>query len=71
MADLDKTYKSVTEKELQNAVMEYLGYNGWLRAHFRPAQTKSGTWITAMQGDTGYPDVDWIDDSPPARAPGS
>ena len=57
MADISKTFKSVSEKDLQNAIMEYLGYNGWLRAHFRPAKTQAGNWITAMQGDTGYPDV--------------
>lgn len=30
---------------------------GWLCAHFRPAQTQRGRWITPMAGDKGFPDL--------------
>lgn len=32
--------------------------NGFMVAHFRPAMTRAGKWITAVQGDgAGYPDL--------------
>src|SRR5262245_496140 len=30
---------------------------GWMVAHFRPAKTQRGRWITPMAGDKGFPDL--------------
>ena len=47
----------ISEAELQNAIIQYARLCGWLCAHFRPAQMRSGRWATAMQGDPGFPDL--------------
>ncbi len=47
----------MSERELQDAVIDLARLLGYRVAHFRPAQTKGGNWITAMSGDTGYPDL--------------
>jgi hypothetical protein len=47
----------VSERELQDAVIEAARVLGWRCAHFRPAKTAQG-WRTAVQGDgVGYPDL--------------
>jgi hypothetical protein len=47
----------VSERELQDAVIEIAQMLGWRVAHFRPAKTAQG-WRTAVQGDgVGYPDI--------------
>lgn len=30
---------------------------GWKVTHFRPARTADGSWVTAIEGDRGYPDL--------------
>lgn len=47
----------ITEQAFTNMVIELAKWNGWRVAHFRPARMQSGRWATAMQGDTGYPDL--------------
>ena len=48
----------MTEEELQAAVLELAGYLGWRTAHFRPAQTRSGNWVTPVAADgAGFPDL--------------
>ncbi len=47
----------MSERELQDAVIDLARLLGYRVAHFRPAQTSRGNWITAMSGDTGYPDL--------------
>lgn len=37
--------------------MELARLLGWRRAHFRPAQLRSGKWATHMSGETGWPDL--------------
>lgn len=47
-----------TENQLQKAVIEMARYLGWRVAHFRPAQTQTGRWVTAVEGDgKGFPDL--------------
>lgn len=46
----------MSERELQDAVIELAKLLGWKAAHFRPARTGKG-WRTPMQGDPGFPDV--------------
>jgi hypothetical protein len=48
----------VSEAQLQKAVIELAQLLGWRVAHFRPAMTQSGRWVTAVQGDgKGFPDL--------------
>jgi hypothetical protein len=46
------------EKEFQSQVIQFAQLHGWRTAHFRPALTRSGKWMTAVQGDgAGFPDL--------------
>jgi hypothetical protein len=46
------------EESFQSAVIVAAHMQGWKVAHFRPAMTKSGKWITAVGGDgKGFPDL--------------
>jgi hypothetical protein len=48
----------MSEDVLLRTVIDMAQHMGVLAAHFRPAQAKSGRWLTAVQGDgKGYPDV--------------
>lgn len=46
----------VSEADFTTAVIELAQYMGWMVCHFRPARTARG-WRTAIQGDTGFPDL--------------
>ena len=47
-----------SEAEFTRQVIKLAQSCGWLIAHFRPAQAKSGNWMTAVQGDgKGFPDL--------------
>lgn len=48
--------KGMSEAELQSAVMQLCGLNGWMVTHFRPSQS-NGRWMTALQGHAGWPDL--------------
>ena len=48
---------AVSEVELQRRVVQLAKNLHWKVVHFRPAQSKSGRWMTAMQGDPGFPDL--------------
>lgn len=46
------------EDRLLAAVLSLCKLNHLTVAHFRPAQSKTGRWLTAVQGDgKGYPDL--------------
>lgn len=46
------------EAFLQQQIEETAQLTGWLCAHFRPAMTQKGNWITAVSGDgAGFPDL--------------
>lgn len=46
------------EAGFTRAVLQLAALHGWRSAHFRPAMTKSGRWVTAVQGDgVGFPDL--------------
>ncbi len=48
--------KAMTERELLDAVVACARTYGWLAYHGRPARTQKG-WVTAIQGDAGFPDL--------------
>jgi hypothetical protein len=48
----------LSEKEFTTLVIDFAHKHGWRVAHFRPAMTKGGRWVTAVQGDgKGFPDL--------------
>lgn len=53
----------MTESQLQDAVIDCARTLGWMCAHFRPAKTTSGRWVTPVQADgAGYPDLTLVRD---------
>ena len=47
----------VTEAEFQTQVIEIAKYRGWKVMHQRPAMIRTGRWVTAIEGDAGFPDL--------------
>jgi hypothetical protein len=48
----------ISEKAFTAQVISLARHLGWKTCHFRPAQTQTGRWITAVQGDgKGFPDL--------------
>jgi hypothetical protein len=46
----------MTERELQDAIVELAQLFNWMVMHQRPARTVDG-WRTAIQGHPGFPDL--------------
>ena len=46
-----------SERIFQAAVIKLAKLNGWMVFHPRKMQTKDGRWLTAIQGDVGFPDL--------------
>ncbi len=60
---MSQTLPTISEAAFQRQVLAYARLHRWLSAHFRPALTKSGKWITAVQGDgAGFPDLVLVKD---------
>ncbi len=58
MITIDRPQLRLTEAEFQRQVIEVAHIFGWRVAHFRPAMTQRGTWITPVQADgKGFPDL--------------
>lgn len=53
---------AATEDEFNRDVVDLAESLGWRVAHFRPAQTGKGKWVTAMRGKRakGYPDLTMV-----------
>jgi len=49
--------QEMSERELLDHVIECARAFGWLVHHDRPALTRSGRWVTALQGHPGFPDL--------------
>lgn len=49
---------TMTEADLQKAVLDLAKLSGWRTAHFRPGMNRRGVWQTAVAGDgAGFPDL--------------
>ena len=47
-----------SEADFTATVLELAQWGGWLTAHFRPALTQDGHWVTPVAGDgVGFPDL--------------
>lgn len=49
--------KTVSEKDFQQAITDYASFMQWTWVHQRPGLTQRGRWITAISGQTGFPDL--------------
>ena len=48
----------ISEKAFTKQIIDLARLFGWKAAHFRPALTQRGRWVTAVQGDgAGFPDL--------------
>ena len=47
----------MTEAIFQAQVIRIAKMNGWLVFHPRKVQGRDGRWMTAIQGDVGFPDL--------------
>jgi len=48
---------AASEAVFQAQVIRLAKMNGWMVFHPRKAQAKDGRWLTAVQGDVGFPDL--------------
>jgi len=49
--------RNAPEAILQDKVITLARMNGFRVQHSRPVQQKDGRWLTAIQGDAGFPDL--------------
>jgi len=47
----------MTEKQFQDTVVDLAAFHGWRVHHVKPGMTSRGTWLTNVQGHTGFPDL--------------
>lgn len=47
----------ITERDFLRWAIDLAKFTGWRVAHFRPAMTAKGGWITRMDGHYGFPDL--------------
>src|SRR5690348_4419552 len=51
-------YAQLSERDFTAQIIQLARVFGWRVAHFRPAMTKRGRWVTPVQGDgAGFPDL--------------
>lgn len=48
---------NMSEADFQTMVLDLARVHGWLVHHVRPGRTAGGGWVTAIQGDVGFPDL--------------
>lgn len=48
---------AMKESQLQRAILDLALLLGWRAMHQQPAMRKDGSWVTAIQGHPGWPDL--------------
>lgn len=48
---------ALSEAQLQARVIDLATLSGWRVTHFRPAQARTGRWVTPLAGHKGCPDL--------------
>lgn len=48
---------AISEASFQSQVVELARLYGWRLMHMKPTQIRSGRWVTATTGDSGFPDL--------------
>lgn len=49
--------RAASEAVFQAQVIRIAKMNGWMVFHPRKIQSRDGRWLTAVQGDVGFPDL--------------
>ena len=57
----------MSERDLKNQIVAFARSYGWLVHHDLPSQRANGTWATATQGDSGFPDLVLVHPGNPAK----
>ena len=57
----------MSERDLKNTIVNFARNCGWLVHHDLPSQRANGSWATATQGDSGYPDLVLVHPGNPTR----
>ena len=57
----------MSERDLKNTIVNFARNCGWLVHHDLPSQRANGSWATATQGDSGYPDLVLVHPGNPNR----
>lgn len=57
----------MSERVLKNTIVMYARRYGWLVHHDLPSQRANGSWSTAVQGDSGFPDLVLVHPGNPDR----
>ena len=59
----------LSERDFKNTVVAFARDWGWLVHHDLPSQRANGSWATATQGDSGFPDLVLVHPGDGARKP--
>jgi hypothetical protein len=59
----------LSERDFKNTVVAFARDLGWLVHHDLPSQRANGSWATATQGDSGFPDLVLVHPGDGARKP--
>ena len=51
------SHNLISEREFKNSIVALARDLGWLVHHDLPSQRANGSWATATQGDSGFPDL--------------
>ena len=51
------THNLLSERDFKNTIVKFARDCGWLVHHDLPSQRANGSWATATQGDSGFPDL--------------
>ena len=59
----------LSERDFKNSIVTLARDLGWLVHHDLPSQRANGSWATATQGDSGFPDLVLVHPGDGARKP--
>lgn len=51
------SHNLISEREFKNSIVALARDLGWLVHHDLPSQRANGSWATATQGNSGFPDL--------------
>jgi hypothetical protein len=63
------THNLISERQFKNEVVAFAQTWGWLVHHDLPSQRANGSWATATQGNSGFPDLVLVHPGDGARKP--
>jgi len=63
------SHNLISEREFKNSIVALARDLGWLVHHDLPSQRANGSWATATQGNSGFPDLVLVHPGDGARKP--